>query len=79
MEQKPLTRAMAGVPYTEQHPKMKGNDIKTILFSLAYLTPIKLQFCMSTGERERFFIKKKKKKKKKNSKSVRNQFTVKYR
>ena len=41
----------------------KENDVKTILFSLAYLTPIKLPFCMSTGERERerFFIKKKKK------------------
>ena len=32
---------------------MKENDVKTILFSLAYLTPIKLPFCMSTGERER--------------------------
>ena len=43
--------------------KTKENDVKTILFSLAYLTPIKLPFCMSTGERkrERIFVKKKKK------------------
>ena len=27
----------------------KENDVKTILFSLAYLTPIKLLFSMSTG------------------------------
>ena len=36
--------------------KKKENDLKMILFSLAHLTPIKLPFCMSTGERERFFI-----------------------
>ena len=30
----------------------KENDVKTVLFSLAYLTPIKLPFCVSTGERE---------------------------
>ena len=53
--------------------KTKENDVKTILFSLVYLTPIKLPFCMSTGKRERVFRKKKKK-----SKSVRNHFTVKY-
>ena len=74
----------AGVPYTEQNhlhrqrqefhiwknaQKTKQNDVKTILFSLAYLTLIKLPFCMSTGEREGerqrqiFFYKKKKKKK----------------
>ena len=43
--------------------KTKEIDVKTMLFSLAYWTPIKLPFCMSTGERERekFFIKKKKK------------------
>ena len=29
------------------------NDVKICLFSLAYLTPIKLPFCKSTGERER--------------------------
>ena len=67
----------AGVPYTEQNhlhrqrrefhiqnsaQKMKENDVKTILFSLAYLTLIKLPFCMSTGKRD--FSKKKKKKKK---------------
>ena len=40
--------------------KMKENDVKTILFSLAYLTPIKPSFCMSADEREGFFIKKKK-------------------
>ena len=34
-------------------PKTKENDVKTILFSLAYLTQIKLLFCMSTWERER--------------------------
>ena len=30
-------------------PKMKENDAKTFLFSLAYLTPLKLLFSMSTG------------------------------
>ena len=30
---------------------MKENDVKTILFSLAYLIPIKLPFCMSTDFR----------------------------
>ena len=49
----------AGVPYTEQNhlhgqrrefcirnnaQKTKQNDVKTILFSLAYLAPIKLPF-----------------------------------
>ena len=34
-----------------------------ILSSLAYITPIRLPFCMSTGERENFRKKKKKKKK----------------
>ena len=29
--------------------KTKENDVKTILFSMAYLTPIKLPFFMSTG------------------------------
>ena len=43
--------------------KTKENDVKTILFSLAYLTLIKLPFYMSTGERERYLKKKKKKKK----------------
>ena len=70
---------MAGVLYTEQNhlhgqqwefrirdnaQKTKENDVKTILFSLAYLTPIKLPFCMSTGERGRIFHKKKERKKK---------------
>ena len=70
----------AGVLYTEQNhlhrqwrefrvrnnaQKMKENDVKIILFSLAYLTLIKLLFCMSTGEREREKFHKKKKKKKK--------------
>ena len=51
-----------------------------ILSSLAYITPIRLSFCISNGERdlrggrERIFVKKKKKKK---SKSVRNDFKVK--
>ena len=58
----------AGVPYTERDhlhgklrefcirnstQKLKENDVKTILFDLAYLTLIKLPFCMSTGDRER--------------------------
>ena len=43
--------------------KTKENDVKMILISLAYLTPIRLSICMSTGERERIFIKKKEKKK----------------
>ena len=30
-------------------PKTKENDVKTILFSLAYITPIKLMFSRSTG------------------------------
>ena len=57
---------MAGVPYMEQNhlhgqwwkfriwndiQKTKENDVKTILFSLVYLTPIKLPLYMSTGER----------------------------
>ena len=42
--------------------KTKENDVKTILISLAYLTPIKLPFCMGTGERERERVFKKKKK-----------------
>ena len=53
-------------------PKKKENDVKTILFCLAYLAPIKLPLCMSTGEREIFH-----KKKQKKSKLVRNHFTVK--
>ena len=59
---------MAGVLYMEQNhlhgqwrefrirnntQKTKESDVKTILFSLAYLTLIKLSFCMSKGERER--------------------------
>ena len=63
----------------EQSPKTKENDVVMILSSLAYITPIRLSFCISTGEREsytegereRIFVKKKKKKKKK---SVRNDF-----
>ena len=56
----------------EQRPKTMGNDVKTVLFSLAYLTPIKLPFYMSTGigspsgqcHKHYFSLKKKKKKKK---------------
>ena len=57
--------------------KTKENDVKMISSSLAYITPIRLSFCVSTGEREgeRIFVKKKKKKKE--STSVRNHFTVK--
>ena len=32
---------------------MKENDVKTILFSLAYLTPIKLPLCTGKRGRER--------------------------
>ena len=39
--------------YTGNTQKIKENDVKTILFSLAYLTQIKLPLCMSTGDRER--------------------------
>ena len=61
---RPLNPQMVGVPYTEQNhlhgqrrefciqnnaQKMKENHVKIISFSLAYLTPIKLLFCMSTG------------------------------
>ena len=65
---KPLTRAAVGVPYTEQSPKTKENDVLMILSSLAYITPVRLSFCISTSlrqrerKRERIFIKKKKKK-----------------
>ena len=55
---------MVGVPYIEQShlhgkwqefrirnnaQKTKENEVKTILFSLIYLTLIKLSFSMSTG------------------------------
>ena len=40
--------------------KAKEINAKMIFFSLAYLKPIKLLFCVSTGEN---FLKKKKKKK----------------
>ena len=40
------------VPYTEQSPKTKENDVKMILSSLAYIIPIRLSFYISTGERE---------------------------
>ena len=85
-----LNPQMEGVPYTEQNhllgqwwefriqnnaQKTKENYVKTISFSLAYLTPIRLPFCMIAGKRERerenFHEKIKK------SKSVRNHFTVK--
>ena len=68
-----------GVPYTKQNhlhrqrrefhiwnnaQKTKENDIKMILSSLAYITPIRLPFCMSTDKREErereIFVKKKK-------------------
>ena len=31
---------------------MKENDVKMISSSLAYITPIRLSFCIRTGERE---------------------------
>ena len=40
---------------------MKENDVKIILFSLAYITSIRLPSCMSTQAREREFSLKKKK------------------
>ena len=49
---KPFTRARAGVPYTEQSPKTKENDVIMILSSLAYKTPIRHSFCISAGKRE---------------------------
>ena len=54
----------AGVPYTDQNhlhgqrrefrirdnaQKAKENDVKMILSSLAYITLIRLPFCMRTG------------------------------
>ena len=43
--------------------KTEENDVKMILSSLAYITPIRLPFCMGTGEggRENYLKKKKKK------------------
>ena len=88
-QQPTINLQRAGVPYAEQNhlrgqrrefrirnnaQKTKENDVKIILSSLAYITPIRLPFCMSTGDRERErenFCKKKK-----NSKSVKNDFTV---
>ena len=51
--------------------KTKENYVKMILSSLAYVAPIRLSFCISTGEKERerererekeFLLRKKKKK-----------------
>ena len=47
---------MAGVTYTKQSPKTKENDVKMILSSLAYMTSIRLSFCISAGKREREFL-----------------------
>ena len=44
--------------------KTKEIDVKTMLFSLAYWTPIKLPFLYEYRWEREFFIKKKKKKKK---------------
>ena len=49
---KPHTQARAGIPYREQSPKTKENDVIMILSSRAYITPIRLSFCKSTGEME---------------------------
>ena len=61
---KSINPQTAGVIYTKQNPlhgkrrefrirnnaqKTKENDVKTILFSLAYLTLVKLPFSISTG------------------------------
>ena len=58
----------AGVPFTEQNhlhgqwrefrilinaQKTKENDVKIILSSLTYITPIRLPLCMSAGDTER--------------------------
>ena len=45
---KPLTWARSGVLYTEQRPMTKENGVIMILSSLAYITPIRLSFCIST-------------------------------
>ena len=59
--------------------EMKENCVKTISFSLAYLTPIKLPVLYEyRRERERETGRERFKKKKKKSKSVRNHFTVKW-
>ena len=39
--------------------RTKENYVKRIISSLAYITLIRLSFCISTGERERIFVKKK--------------------
>ena len=36
----------------EQSPKTKEYDVIMILSSLAYVTSIRLSFCISAGERE---------------------------
>ena len=76
---------MAGVLHTEQNhlhgqrqefrirnnaQKTKENDVKMILISLAYLTLIKLLFCMRTGESERERELKKKKKSQNRSETI---------
>ena len=48
-----INSQMAGVPYTEQNHLPGQNDVRIILFSLAYITLIRLPFCLST-ERENF-------------------------
>ena len=39
-----LTRATAGVKYTNNAQRTEGNDVKMILFSLAYITPIRFPY-----------------------------------
>ena len=46
-----FTRATAGIPYREQSPKTKEKDVIMILSSLAYITQIRLLFCMATTSR----------------------------
>ena len=49
MEQNHLHGKRLEFPIRKNAQKTKENYIKTILFSLAYLTLIKLSFSMSTG------------------------------
>ena len=43
---------MIYIPHNVKSSKMKENDVIMILSSLAFITPIRLSFCISTGERE---------------------------
>ena len=53
MEQNHLHRQRREFRIRNNAQKTKESDVKMILSSLAYITPIRLPFCMSKGERER--------------------------